>query len=201
MDVICGFENLNQKFESIISSNEWKKLIDDFKNSDNIYLIGNGGNWAVCNHGACDMNRLFSKNNINKNIESLDSQSLITSISNDYGYNHLYMKWIKGKINFDKDKKNMIIGISSSGNSKNILTPLYYAKQEGIKCCLISGTKSNAIDENINEVVINTNYFHTAEVVTLMLFYQMIHSCDAECPNIREEIIRKGVAQPITRNI
>ena len=199
--MIDGFENLSDKFENIIKSNQWEKLVSDFKNSDEIFLIGNGGNWAVCNHGACDMNRLFSKNNINKNIESLDSQSLITSISNDYGYNHLYMKWIKSKINFNKDKKCMIIGISSSGNSKNILTPLYYANQEGINCCLISGTKSNALDENINEVVIDTNYFHTAEILTLMLFYELIHVCEVECPNIKDEIVRKGVAQPITRNI
>lgn len=201
MNIIDGFEDIFSKFNAVINSDSWNKLVEDFKDSDDIYLIGNGGNWAICNHGACDMTRLFNKSNINKNIENLDSQSMITSLSNDYGYNHLFMKWLKIRTSTKKNNKIMVIGVSCSGNSKNIITPIYWACQEKYKCALISGTKSSVLPENINEVILDTNHFHTGEILTLMVFYQLIHECGAPCPTIREEIIRKGVAQPLTRNI
>ena len=83
------FENIEDKFEKTLTTREWKKFEKDFASSSDIYLVANGGLWAVANHAADDCTRLFAKANIQKNIKSLDSQCLITSIANDYGYNNL----------------------------------------------------------------------------------------------------------------
>lgn len=200
MNIIDGFDDLHTRLNEIVKTDSWKTLVHQFKEADNIYLIGNGGNWAVCSHGACDMSRLFSKNNVNKNIECLDSQSIITSISNDYGYNHLFMRWIKMRTDLCKDKKSMVLGISCSGNSKNIIGPLTWAQENNFNTTLISGIKSHILSDEINEVVLDTNFFHSGEVLTLMLFYQLIHECDTHCPTIKEEIIRKGIGAPLSRN-
>ena len=200
--MIEGFNDIQKKFQEILNTKNWNKLLEDFKKADKIYLIGNGGNWAICSHGACDMNRLFSRFNINKLVMSLDSQSMITSISNDFGYNHLFTKWLDTFEKTDSIGKNpLIIGVSCSGTSKNIVSPLFWANKKKYNTCLISGIKSTILGKETNEIVIDTNYFHTGEILTLMLFYELIHYMGAKCPLIKDEIIRKGTAQPLARNI
>ena len=59
----------------------------------------------------------------------------------------------------------MIIGLSGSGNSKNIVSALAWANDRyNISTALISGQKSNCLEENINEVCFNKDYFHTVEI-------------------------------------
>ena len=55
---MLNFENLDEKFVKIVNSKSWKKLQDKFNNSDNIYVLGHGGNLAVADHAATDISRL-----------------------------------------------------------------------------------------------------------------------------------------------
>ena len=119
------FENIEQKYDDALVSKEWKKFEQDFKDSDDIYIVANGGLWAVGNHAADDCTRLFAKAGIRKNISTMESQCLITSIANDYGWNNLFVSWL------DLQKKTgvmsdnpMIIGLSSQVILK-MLFPVY----------------------------------------------------------------------------
>ena len=89
------FENIEDKFDKALESKEWKKLEKDFAKSSDIYIVANGGLWAVGNHAADDCARLFAKAGIEKAISSLDSQCLITSLANDYGWNNLFVGWLE----------------------------------------------------------------------------------------------------------
>ena len=88
------FENIEQKYDDTLISKEWKKFEQDFKDSDDIYIVANGGLWAVANHAADDCSRLFAKAGIQKSIATMESQCLITSIANDYGWNNLFLSWL-----------------------------------------------------------------------------------------------------------
>ena len=90
----------------------------------------------------------------------------------------------------------MILGLSFSGNSKNVISCLHWAKKYGYKSVLISGQESQVLPKKVNEVCLDCRYFHTVEVLTLILFYDLIHACGAECPSIKEEIVRKGASEP-----
>jgi phosphoheptose isomerase len=195
------FENIEQKFDEVLESKEWKKFQEDFVSSTDIYIVANGGLWAVANHAADDCNRLFAKAGIKKGVDTLDSQCLITSLANDYGYNNLFLGWLEMKRKTGKMKDDaMIIALSCSGGSKNVVSCCHWAKKYGYKTAMISGQNRDVLSDEINNVVLNCNYFHTVEVLTLILFYDMIHFNGAECPSIREEVIRKGTAQPLARN-
>lgn len=195
-----NFENIEKKFENTLKKPEYKKLLEDFKSADEIFLVGNGGLWAVGNHASDDCNRLFSKSNINKFVHSMDSQCLITSVANDYGYNNMFIKWLElHKKRLGKDKKVLVIGLSCSGGSKNVTSALYWASINGYMTAMISGQSANVLPADINEVCLDTIYFHTTEVLTLILFYELIHDCGAKCPTIHEEIVRKSITQPLTR--
>ena len=192
------FENIEQKYDNTLVSKEWKRFKKDFQDSEDIYIVANGGLWAVGNHAADDCTRLFAKAGIKKNISTMESQCLITSLANDYGWNNLFISWL------DLQKKTgvmsdnaMILGLSCSGNSKNVITCLHWAEKYGHKSALITGQPSQVTPKKVNQVNLDCKYFHTVEVLTLILFYDLIHACGAECPTIMDEIVRKGASEPL----
>ena len=194
------FENIESKFEKTLTLPEYKKFLDDFNSAKQVFVVANGGLWAVANHASDDCNRLFKKANINKIVHSMDSACMITSVANDYGWNNLFIKWLEIYINENHDTKDiMVVGLSCSGGSKNVISALHWAKEKGCKTGLISGYDAKVLPEDINQVCLNTKYFHTTEVLTLILFYELIHACGASCPTIKDEVVRKSVSQPISR--
>jgi len=198
---LIDFENIENKFEETLTTKEWAQFVKDFKESDDIYVVANGGLWAVGNHAADDCTRLFAKAGIAKHISTMESQCLMTSIANDYGYNNLFLSWLDlakqtGKM---EGRKVMIIALSCSGNSKNVISCLHWGEKQGFKTALISGAESQVLPSGINEVNLECKYFHTVEVLTLILFYELIHIVGAECPTIKDEIVRKGAAESIDR--
>ena len=86
---LCDFENIEAKISKVINTNSWNSLIKKFKSAEHIYILGNGGNWAVATHAAVDLARLT-----NKKVFSLDSTAYVTSIANDAGYQNVFSKWL-----------------------------------------------------------------------------------------------------------
>jgi len=184
-ETVGGFGQLQPTFEKMIQTDEFKQMQWDFNEADNVYFIGNGGNAPVCSHAASDITRLT-----NKKCYALDNLSYVTSIANDYKYENIFIKWLEDYIY--PDMKSMVIGLSGSGNSKNVVSALAWANERyNISTALISGSPSNCLEENITEVCVNQNYFHTVEVISEMTFYQLIHGTGNACPTIKSELIRK----------
>ena len=84
---LCDFENIEYKINDIINKKNWSELIKKFKKAEHIYVIGNGGNWAVATHAAVDLARLTGKK-----VFSLDSTCYVTSIANDAGYENVSLQ-------------------------------------------------------------------------------------------------------------
>ena len=184
---MINFENIESKFSEAVLDESWSTLVSDFKSCDKIFLIGNGGLHFTAAHAATDCTRLIS----DKVVHSLDSTGYITSCANDHGYENTFIRWLE-TADPDKDKsKTMVIGMSCSGNSKNITRTLSWAKARGYKLGMISGQESKRLEKGINELSLNCKYFHTVEVLCLILFYQLIHETGNECPSIIDEIKRK----------
>jgi len=182
----CHFDNVNDSISKIILQKAWKNLIKNFKNSEEIFMIGNGGNWAVATHGAADITRLT-----NKKVFSLDNVCYATSLTNDYGYENIFTKWLQNYS--DKKKNSLLIAFSGSGNSQNVIESLKWTKkQKNFNQILISGLKSTVLPKNIDEISFNTKYFHTAEILSLAIFYEMIYQLGYSCPTIKSEIKRKS---------
>ena len=86
----------------------------------------------------------------------------------------------------------MLIGVSSSGYSKNICLALDLAIKNGCKACLISAQQPK-IKGDYNTVILNVDEYHTSEVLTLSLFYQLIHGAGFCCPTISNSIKRQKI--------
>lgn len=182
----CNFANISSSIGDIIKEKRWKKFINNFKNADDIFMIGNGGNWAVATHGAADITRLT-----NKKVFSLDSSCYATSLTNDYGYESIFAKWLQQYSS--KKNKSLLIAFSGSGNSKNIIDALKWTKkQKNFQQILISGLKSTILPKNIDEISFNTKYFHNAEILSLAIFYEIVYQLGYSCPTIKSERKRKS---------
>jgi phosphoheptose isomerase len=108
------------------------------KNSK-LMVCGNGGSAALANHFACDHQKiLYSTKKYKPCIISLcANNALITAISNDIKYENVFSEQILEYCN--KDSSNILLTISSSGKSKNIIKAISTAKKIGIKTISLTG--------------------------------------------------------------
>ena len=99
-------------------------LLDCQKKNNKVIIFGNGGSSSIANHFSVDITK-------NAGIRSVtfNEVNLITCFANDFGYEN----WISRSINYYAKKNDVIIAISSSGKSKNIINACKVAKKIGIK--------------------------------------------------------------------
>lgn len=186
---MLNLENIERKFSIITDSEEWHQFVENFRFANNIYIIGNGGLYPTACHAASDATRLIEK----KTVHSLDNMSYITSIANDYGYEEIFVSWFKDILKHNPRIDDVFfVGLSCSGNSKNVINALKYAKSKGHGVALISGQQSKYNDNSFNEVCMGVEFFHTAEILSMLLIYDAIDRCGGRCPTIMEENTRKG---------
>lgn len=137
-----------------INTNDLEKsatLISKIK-KNKIILIGNGGSASICSHMATDFSKVHKIPAI-----SFSSDSFLTCFSNDYGYEN----WCKKALEIFCDKNDLVILISSSGNSDNIVLAAKHCKKHKIKFITMSGfNKNNKLNKfgNINFWVNSRSY-------------------------------------------
>ena len=191
MDLIPGFDDFAERFASVCNSEEWRKAQDDFDFSRTILTVGNGGNLAVCDHGSIDIARLTDKQSMAPGSGILAS-SLINDATHDLWVKNWLSICMRG-MSPEAMEQTMIIGVSSSGISKNICLALDHAARSGMRTLLISAQPPKT-PGSYNTVVLNVNEYHTSEVLTLSLIYQLIHGSGFSCPTISESEERSLVS-------
>lgn len=142
LDNYCDdyFKELNGSFNADTRKNLNKIILfleKKYKKKNNIYICGNGGSAAIANHFECDHKKILSDTKkINPQIISLCSNSaLMTAISNDISYNYIFKK----QLEYLFKKNDVLITISSSGNSNNIIEVIKFAKKNKIKVISFTG--------------------------------------------------------------
>lgn len=112
------------------------KIIEIFQREGGVYLCGNGGSAADAQHIATEFVSRFYKERPGLNAEALSvNTSTLTAIGNDYSFERVFARQLEAKAKAG----DMVIGISTSGSSKNVLEALRYAKQNGIVSVLLMG--------------------------------------------------------------
>lgn len=114
-----------------------KELENAYKNRKTIFVMGNGGSAATASHFACDLNKGVSLK-LQKKFKVLclnDNIPIMLAYSNDISYDSVFIEQLKNYL----VKDDLVIGISGSGNSKNILNAVEYANKLGAKTFGIAG--------------------------------------------------------------
>ena len=102
-------------------SNLKKIVVSTKKSGKKILIFGNGGSAAIASHFSVDLTK-----NAKIRCTNYNESNLITCFSNDFGYEH----WVEMAINYFGDKGDVLIIISSSGKSKNMINACFAAKKK-----------------------------------------------------------------------
>jgi D-sedoheptulose 7-phosphate isomerase len=107
------------------------ELISSTRQRDGkVIVVGNGGSAAMASHVSIDLTKAAGVRAINFN-----EADLLTCFANDYGYEY----WVEKALDFYADKPDLLIAISSSGRSPNILNGVAKAKKMGMPVITLSG--------------------------------------------------------------
>jgi len=122
-----------------------------FKNGKRIYLCGNGGSAADAQHLAAEFSGRFYKDRKALPAEALHcNTSYLTSVANDYGFEDVYSRMIEGIA----QSGDILIGLSTSGNSANIIKAFEAAKEKGIITIAFSGITGGQM-KSMSDYLIN----------------------------------------------
>ena len=125
-----------------------------YQNDKNIFVFGNGGSASAASHFACDINKGISDDYIKsfKVIPLVDNIATILAYANDVSYDEIFVRQLKTFLN----KGDVVIGISGSGNSPNIIKAIEYANRMNAVSVGITGYSGGKLRE-ISKYSINTN--------------------------------------------
>tara|TARA_R110000824_G_scaffold363947_2_gene552299 strand:- start:5554 stop:6528 length:975 start_codon:yes stop_codon:yes gene_type:complete len=183
---VLNFENIGERFVQVVHTEQWEELQQKYNDCNDIYVLGHGGNMAVADHAAVDMTRL---SNGTKNAICPGSAIVATSLINDTSFEQWMVNWLICRTSTrttSQMKKSLVLGVSSSGNSVDILKALQWASAHGMQAAIITSKDIPAEVDNLTKVVLGADYYHTAEVLTLLLTYQLTHGSGNVCPPIGE---------------
>jgi D-sedoheptulose 7-phosphate isomerase len=144
--------------------NLYKILKKYKKNSGKIIIFGNGGSASIASHFSVDMTKNAKIKTIN-----LNEYNLITCFANDYGFEN----WISKAIEFYSEKEDLIILISSRGESKNMIKAARKIKKLKLKLITFTGFKKNNSLKKLGDINIwinskNYNYIENVHQIIML---------------------------------
>jgi len=157
-----------------------------YKNGKKILIAGNGGSAADAQHFAAELvgRYGFDRPSLPALALTTDTSNL-TAIGNDYGYDYVFSRQLEGM----GVAGDLFIGISTSGNSQNILSAFASAKDKGIATVALTGRDGGKMAEVADYTLIVPSDATPRIQESHLLIEHMI--CDA----IEKEMFGKGVAQ------
>ena len=120
------------------------RIAECYKKGGKVIFFGNGGSAADAQHMAAEfLGRYMKERRALPAIALTANTSAITAIGNDYGYPQVFRRQLEGL----GAKGDVAIGISTSGNSENVVQAIKYAKEKGILAIALVGKRKCALDE------------------------------------------------------
>jgi len=143
---ILDNEELVLSIDSVI-----KMVVPAFNNGHRVHFCGNGGSAADAQHLAAEFSGRFYKNRRALPSEALHcNTSYLTAVANDYSFEEIYSRLVDGIM----EKGDVLIGMSTSGNSKNIVKAFETARSKGIITVGFTGESGGAM-KDLSDYLIN----------------------------------------------
>jgi len=138
-----NFEEAKSALESFLSKEENLQKLSDasvlmtnaIKSGNKIISCGNGGSMCDAMHFAEELSGRFRDDRRALAAISISDPSHISCVGNDYGFDHIFSRFIDGLGN----EGDVLLGISTSGNSRNVIKAIEAAKSKGMKVVGLSG--------------------------------------------------------------
>ncbi|MEO6524916.1 MAG: D-sedoheptulose 7-phosphate isomerase [Mucilaginibacter sp.] len=154
-------------------------VINCIKGGNKVLLFGNGGSAADAQHIAAEFTGRFVKERRSLPAIALTTDtSAITAIGNDYGFDRIFERQVEGLANAD----DVLIGISTSGNSPNVVKALEAGKKLGCKTIGLSGRDGGQMNicSDIN-IVVPSNITARIQEMHILIGHIICEAIDADC--------------------
>ncbi len=150
-------ENLENFSESLLYS---------YRNDKKVIILGNGGSAATASHFTCDLGKGTNVEGLKrfKVISLTDNLPLITAISNDLSYDEVFKYQLENILEED----DLVIGISASGNSENVVRAFEFAKRKSARTYGLIGFTGGRL-KNLSDKYIYINSFNYGVVEDIHL--------------------------------
>lgn len=125
-------------------------IVEAYRRKKKVILFGNGGSAADAQHIAGELvNRLHLEREALAAIALTTDSSVLTSIANDYDYSRIFARQVEALAK----EGDVVIGISTSGNSSNVIEAVKTAKEKGSKTVGFTGSKGGKLAELVDFVI------------------------------------------------
>jgi len=136
-EIVKKSASLSDKIEEAVIA-----ICDCVRNGNRVYLFGNGGSAADAQHVAAELIGRFQKERKSFPAVSLTTDtSILTAVANDYSFDAIFSRQCESLVN----QGDIVIAMSTSGNSKNVMNGLISARKNGAKTIGLLGKKGGAI--------------------------------------------------------
>jgi len=152
-----------EKVERIV-----QMIYEAYRNNKYVFIMGNGGSASTASHFACDLGKgTICEGKPRFRVMSLnDNMPLITALSNDFGYERVFIEQLMNLVN----PGDLVISITGSGNSPNILRAVEYAKNQGAKTIGLIGFGGGKLQGMVDEhITVSNNNYGQVEDIHLIL--------------------------------
>lgn len=158
-------------------------ILQAYEKGSRVFILGNGGSASTASHMACDLgkgtlSRFYDNKEKRLRVMSLsDNIALLTAYANDLSFDHAFVQQLINLV----EKDDLVIVLSGSGNSKNLVKAIKHAKEHGAKTIGILGFKSGGklADMVDCSIIVQSNHYGPVEDVHLVLNH-VLASCFAK---------------------
>lgn len=162
-------------------------LFDAWKNNRQVFIFGNGGSAATASHFACDLGKGTLAGSYDKTerrfrvISLTDNVSTITAYANDLSYDDIFVQQLKNLV----QEGDVVIAITGSGNSVNVLKGVEYANEIGATTIGFLGFDGGKLKKMVNHsILLKSSHYGRVEDSHLILEHLI---CSYLAKKIKEE--------------
>ena len=148
-------------------------MVDAVRNHHIIFSCGNGGSMCDAMHFAEELSGRFRLDRPAMPAIAISDPSHITCVGNDYGYDHVFSRYIEGIAK----EGDVLLAISTSGNSKNILLAAQAAKAKGMKVVALTGKNGGEL-ASIADVELRapmSEFADRVQEIHIKIIHSLIH--------------------------
>ena len=147
------FNEYVEALQSAHMGNEYEKFKEAFESHDRVIILGNGGSSSVASHISQDYMKFQGKK-----VSILSYPSMLTMLTNDYGYENAYQKFLEYYV----EENSLVVLLSSGGESDNILNCLTWCEENSVDYGILTGFSP---DNTIRSRATNSlwNYYINSE--------------------------------------
>jgi len=150
-----------------------KLMLTAIKNGGKIISCGNGGSMCDAMHFAEELTGRFREDRKAIAAVSISDSSHISCVGNDYGYNEIFSRYVYAL----GRKEDVLLAISTSGNSENVLKAAIEAKAKGIKVVGLTGKDGGNLAEvcDVEIRVLHNGYADRTQEIHIKIIHSLIH--------------------------